>query len=79
MSIQVRLEHSGLPCAMALRLIRALPGDPAFLVTITGVMREHHRPLDANLGASGPHDFAVRIDVERLATQRVHRSLPQRQ
>src|SRR6201996_9609906 len=24
-------EASGLPCAMALRLIRALPGDPAFL------------------------------------------------
>src|ERR1700742_2821512 len=30
-SIQVRREHPGLPCAMALRLIRALPGDPAFL------------------------------------------------
>src|SRR6201996_8280502 len=31
MSIQVRRIHSGLPCAMALRLIRALPGDPALL------------------------------------------------
>src|SRR6201996_3240089 len=31
MSIQVRREHPGLPCAMALRRIRALPGDPAFL------------------------------------------------
>ena len=30
-SIQVKRKHSGLPCAMALRLIRALPGDRAFL------------------------------------------------
>ena len=28
--------------------------------TIIGVMRKHHRPLDASTGASGPHDFAVR-------------------
>ena len=28
--------------------------------TIAGVMRNHHRQLDASLGASGPHDFAVR-------------------
>jgi hypothetical protein len=36
----------------------------------------HHRPretlasrgLDASTGASGPHDFAVRIDAARLAT-----------
>jgi hypothetical protein len=33
---------------MALRLIRALPGEPGFVVTITGVMRKHHRRLDAN-------------------------------
>src|SRR6202012_1097983 len=31
MSIQVQRKHSGLPCATALRLIRALPGDLAFL------------------------------------------------
>jgi len=30
-SIQVKRKHSGLPCAMALQLIRALPGDRAFL------------------------------------------------
>ena len=30
-SIQVKRKHSGLPCAMARRLIRALPGDRAFL------------------------------------------------
>src|ERR1700753_383827 len=30
-SIQVQRKHSGLPCAMSLRLIRALPRDLAFL------------------------------------------------
>jgi hypothetical protein len=24
-------------------------------------MRQHHRPVDASIGASGPHDFAVRF------------------
>jgi hypothetical protein len=60
MSIQVQRKHSGLPCAMALRLIRALPGDLDFLVTVTSVMPGHYRRLDANPGASGPHAFAVR-------------------
>src|SRR6201992_334117 len=44
------------------------PWRPGFLVTIISVMREHHRELDANPGASGPHAFAVRIGAERLAT-----------
>jgi hypothetical protein len=30
-SIQVQRKHSGLPCAVVLRLIRARPGDRAFL------------------------------------------------
>jgi hypothetical protein len=51
----------------------------ACCATIAGVMRKHHRQLDASLGASGPHDFTVRISAARLATPRVHRSLPQRQ
>ena len=42
------------------------PWRPGFLVTIISVMREHHRKLDANPGASGPHAFAVRIDAARL-------------
>jgi len=33
-SIQVQRRASGLPCAMALRLIRDRPGDPAFRDTI---------------------------------------------
>src|ERR1700761_3830147 len=52
------------------------PWRPGFLVTI---IRGPYRRFDANPGASGPHAFAVRIDVERLRHQRVHRSLSQRQ
>ena len=46
-------------------LLRALPGEPGFLATIASVMRKHHRRLDASVGASGPHDFAVRISAAR--------------
>jgi hypothetical protein len=31
------------------------------------------RQLDASTEASGPHDFAVRIGIARLARRRVHR------
>jgi hypothetical protein len=59
MSIQVQLATPGLPCAMALRLIRFRPGDR---------LSCHHRQLgalaphelDASTGASDPNDFAVR-------------------
>jgi hypothetical protein len=34
MSIQVQRKHSGLPCAVALRLIRALLGESELLDTI---------------------------------------------
>jgi hypothetical protein len=40
--------------------LRALPGDRAFLSPSPATMRKHHRQLDASVGASGPHDFAVR-------------------
>src|SRR6201992_3044989 len=43
------------------------PWRPGFLVTIPGVMRKHHRPLDAYPGASGPHDFIVRKSRDVLA------------
>src|ERR1700759_3444384 len=54
------------------------PWRPGSLVTITGVMREHHRELDAYPGASGPHDFAVRSRRARQCAACVHRSLPRR-
>src|SRR6202000_2323833 len=41
------------------------PWRPGFLVTIARTMREHHRELDANPGASGPHAFAVRRRAHR--------------
>src|ERR1700748_2275441 len=43
------------------------PWRPGFLATISRVMREHHRELDANPGASGPHAFAVRRRAHRRA------------
>src|SRR5436190_11451539 len=43
---------------MALRLIRALPGERRFLSPLP----RQHRPawIDATVAAPGPHDFAVR-------------------
>src|ERR1700761_7870944 len=50
MSIQVQRKHSGLPRAMVLRLIRALPGDLDLLVTIPRVMRSIIAKLTPTLG-----------------------------
>src|SRR5882757_2137988 len=58
-SIQVQRRYSDIPCAMALRLIRARPGE-------TGLCC-HRLRKDAfascertpTTGASGPHDFTV--------------------
>ena len=36
-------------------------------------MRRHHRGFDASIGASGPHDFAVRLSAVRQKRLRVHR------
>src|SRR6202042_614616 len=60
MSIQVQRKHSGLPCAMALRLIRALPGESELLATIAPGRRWPLKDLTPAIRASGPHDFAVR-------------------
>ena len=62
-------EHTGqrrtsdIPCAMALRLIRTLPGE---LRSVATVACERVRKLGASLAAPGPHDFAVRFDTARL-------------
>jgi hypothetical protein len=64
-SIQVRRKHPGLPCATALRFISCSPRS--------GRARCHRRRrnccrrLDASIGASGPHDFAVRLRRVRLS------------
>ena len=53
-------KSPGIPRAMVLTVsYRALPGDRAFLPpVICGIAC---RKLDASVGASGPHDFAVRV------------------
>jgi len=66
---------SGLPCAMVLRLIRALLGAPGFLATVshnalTRVM------LDTSVGVSGPHDFTVRHRISHPAQKRLTRQRP---
>jgi hypothetical protein len=64
-------EASDIPCAMALRLISCSPRS--------GRARCHRRRrngfhrLDASIGASGPHDFTVRIRTVRQRHIRVHR------
>src|ERR1700722_17777442 len=63
-------DTSGIPHAMVLRLIRALPGDRALLPpSFAGKSRD----LDASVGAPGPHAFAVRIGALVSRRQSVHR------
>jgi hypothetical protein len=74
-SIQVRRKHSGLPCAMALRLTSCssrrtalLPPSPPRSFASLG--------LSASTAAPEPHDFAVRFTRARLRALRVHRISP---
>jgi hypothetical protein len=57
-------------------LLRALPGEPGFVVTIPAQCEALSR-VDASVGASGPHGFAVR-QIPRTPCEgiSVHRSLP---
>jgi hypothetical protein len=57
---------SGFPRAMVLTV-------SSVLSRVTGLFchprpRDTSRELDASVGASGPHGFAVRVDIARLAT-----------
>src|SRR6202051_4035551 len=56
---QVTPESPGTPRAMVYGLFLALPGDRAFLPPSPAKVA--FRELDASVGASGPHVFAVRI------------------
>jgi len=56
-------QSSGIPCATVLQLIRDLPGDRAFLPP-SSRLRSSAR-LVASVGATGPHDFAVRVGIVR--------------
>jgi hypothetical protein len=53
--------------------LRALPSDRAFLPLSPAQCRKHCRRLDASVGASGPHDFAVRRLAVRPHAPRVRR------
>src|SRR5260370_681534 len=55
---------TGTPCAMVLQLIRDLPGVPGLIAP--SPLRGSPSRLDASVGASGPRDFAVRLDALRL-------------
>jgi hypothetical protein len=46
-------------------VLRALPGEAAFLATVAGVGLTTR--LDARVAAPGPHDFAVRCETFRPA------------
>jgi hypothetical protein len=51
------------------------------LSPVTGLVCHRHlrntfRKLDTSVGASGPHDFAVRFSLARQARIRVHRIPP---
>jgi hypothetical protein len=74
MSIQVQRKHSGLPCAMALRLIACSPRrDHSLFVTVAPRKRELPENLTPAIGASGPHDFAVRFT---RCSSKAHRRPP---
>src|SRR6202040_3331967 len=68
---QVTPESPGTPRAMVYGLFRALPGEPGFLATVTPE-KLASQELDASVGASGPHDFAVRLSAVRHRHIRVH-------
>src|ERR1700738_795815 len=71
--VNTRVSHHGhtgkrpaFPAQWFYSLYRALPGDRACLPP--SPRRINPAKLDASVGASGPHDFAVRIRIARLAT-----------
>jgi hypothetical protein len=73
-SPQVAPESPGIPRAMVLTVSSALS-------LVTGLVCHHHRQncfrqLDAGVGASGPHGFAVRLCAVRYRHIRVHRIPP---
>jgi hypothetical protein len=59
-SIQVQRKQSGLPCAMVLTVSFVLSPVTGFLATVISEKLASQK-LDASIGASGPHDFAVRL------------------
>ena len=72
-------ETPGIPRANGFNgFLRALPSEPGFLATIASAMRQHRRQLDASVGASGPHGFAVRKPKRPRQKRRSRPSHPAR-
>jgi hypothetical protein len=67
-------KHPALPAQWFYGLLRALPGDRAFLPPSSAKVAFHK--LDASVEASGPHDFAVRLSAIRQRRIHVHRIPP---
>ena len=73
-SIQVQRRHSGIPCAMALRLMARSPRRIGLCCLRRlriwscppGWARKTSADLTPTSEASGPHDFAVRFSAVRL-------------
>jgi hypothetical protein len=60
-------DRPGIPCASGFNgFLRALLGEPGFVATIAHGSSSDK--LDISVGISGPHDFAVRVNVARQAT-----------
>jgi hypothetical protein len=60
-------QSTGIPCAMVLRLISCSPRGPgSFAPVIPEKLASQE--LSASVGAPGPHAFAVRFSIARLAT-----------
>ena len=64
-------KHPAFPAQWFYGLFRALPGDRAFLPP--SPTKIAFRRLDASVGASGPHGFAVRLSTVRYRHISVHR------
>src|ERR1700757_4056861 len=62
--LQVQPGHPGFPCAMALRLLRTLPGVPGLLAPVAAQLLAR---LDPSVGGSGPYGLTVRASAARFA------------
>src|ERR1700759_1337175 len=62
---QVRRNHSGTPCAMVLRLLRALPGVSGLLASVA--CRLVIGGLEPSGEGPGPHGLTVHALAARLA------------
>ena len=69
-------SNAGFPCAVVYGLLRALPGERAFLPP--SLRRTDPAKLGASIAAPGPHDFAVRARLSSssasLASTASHRA-----